>query len=168
MRNMMSRCSFLRARRVRVPIAAQVSAVVLCAALLVRYSCYHFIELDVGRVNAIYARGFVGIAWNYGQRRPAGFSSGTFDPALAPEWIPTIGHSGELAGATLPLWMIAIAVAALLCLFERSSHRAPVGQSCRNCGYDLRGTSSGRCSECGAIRANDACRARDDCERISP
>jgi hypothetical protein len=48
---------------------------------------------------------------------------------------------------SLPLWILALAAAAIFAAtFSRSK---PAPGHCRKCGYDLTGNVSGRCPECG-------------------
>jgi predicted amidophosphoribosyltransferase len=63
-----------------------------------------------------------------------------------PEW--TKDRSGQIIGAVVPHWLpLSVALMPAAFLWSRRRLRKP--GSCPNCGYDLTGNASGRCSECG-------------------
>ncbi len=68
-------------------------------------------------------------------------------PQIAPAWpgsLPrTLGETGALLGCFL-VWMLGMYVAMRLV-----DNVVVVGESCRQCGYHLRGLTEPRCPECG-------------------
>ncbi len=65
-------------------------------------------------------------------------------------WIPLFLWNKSLRayGIAFPCWLIAIIVFIPTFLLWRKDRRIPEGH-CRNCGYNLTGNVSGKCSECG-------------------
>lgn len=82
-----------------------------------------------------------------------------FEPAIEPgelwwrlEWNyqePYEGQTGDVAVA-IPLWMPLLLCVCLFVLTFRNRRLKPNGKiECKRCGYDLRGSVRGVCSECG-------------------
>lgn len=53
------------------------------------------------------------------------------------------------------IWSVSSLIAALYTRRRWLKMQAPLTPICANCGYDLRGTTSNRCSECGHPVAED-------------
>ncbi|HRX85008.1 MAG TPA: hypothetical protein P5572_08320, partial [Phycisphaerae bacterium] len=66
---------------------------------------------------------------------------GAFGPAIS-------SHGWVVRLAALPV--LACGVLAIVLLFDRADLVDRTGMRCHRCGYDLRGQSETRCSECGA------------------
>ncbi len=94
---------------------------------------------------------FLGAQRVYGQgwhlRKGIG-RSGVWE-SLGVGWWPRLRPFGAGRLVSVPLWMPAVIVGLLTAYsWWRDRRRIPAGH-CRQCGYDLTGNVSGRCSECG-------------------
>lgn len=69
-----------------------------------------------------------------------------------PEWSwDTAATGSPMVSVTVPLWIPLLGAAAPTLLFARAARRKRAG-ACQSCGYDLSGSSSGVCPECGKGR----------------
>src|SRR5205814_5436778 len=81
------------------------------------------------------------------------------------QWYSKFGLDGpppiRVQGQTImvPFWPAIPVLAAGTALFWFRDRRRPTG-ACGHCGYDLTGTPSGPCPECGAVWKTDKAKAR--------
>ncbi len=85
------------------------------------------------------------------------FKVGSIEPSISfttwsIRWLPEIENnpSSKFYNCTafIPVWMVAPLVFIPTYLLWRKDRRTPKGH-CKNCGYNLIGNVSGKCSECG-------------------
>jgi hypothetical protein len=90
--------------------------------------------------------------------------AGTFYPRfpLLLHFLPSVTYHGVNvpSGFVVPLWMLAVPFAVLAFAFRRSRRTHRTGY-CTICGYDLYGTRTGRCPECGADDSDVKLRERE-------
>jgi hypothetical protein len=66
-------------------------------------------------------------------------------------WLPRVHRTWNITWFSMPLW-IPFVVAIVPAILLRFRRRAVAVGCCRGCGYDLRGSPSGICPECGVRR----------------
>ena len=126
--------------------------VVTCFTFMVSWglSIYGYAGVDYGRVKIVVQCGGLSVIL---YKRPAML------PTRFEHWwrlnsclllVPVVMSTGSMElGLFVPFWLPLLAVAIPTYILWRRDRRKPEG-CCQNCGYDLRGTISERCSECGA------------------
>lgn len=71
-------------------------------------------------------------------------------------WVPRYISGRYFRMASIPLWMLIVLPMSFIVISHRRRGMNKTTWSCVNCGYDLRGSTSGICSECGhAYEARD-------------
>ena len=75
--------------------------------------------------------------------------------------VPHVSYSRGVIELDLPLWMAVLAIFVVMAVISYRRRRPP-SRGCPNCGYDLRGNTSGRCPECGT-----ACVGNVDTRRLT-
>jgi len=165
--SMAAESSTRRTRRVThsslwmLPIASGAGAL-LCIIIFLVSSCYRCIWLNGTKEFGIGARGGAFIVfWQPTSPRipgvqpavPAGFSMERDAVSLALAWWPERGMNLPLKYVSVPLWIPFTTSVALGLpggyLWLRSRRRHNEGETCKACGYDLRGLQDKRCPECG-------------------
>ena len=87
-----------------------------------------------------------GLGWSL-SREPS-FRWPRFDLAWIPPGTAKASHGSDVV--LLPLWLPFLILFIPTLLLWRRDHRKPRSGFCRGCDYDLTGSTTGRCPECGA------------------
>ncbi len=135
-----------RLLRRRTIIALMLSAVFVVVAIMsFKWSIY----AASGHFGILIGRGGVGCLYTYRSRSSVVLNMKTIDRTFwLPKYHSTKNASFDSTFVFIPIWCLTPFVFIPTFLLWRKDRRTPEGH-CVNCGYNLTGNVSGKCSECG-------------------
>lgn len=139
----------LRRRRVCRAISLAAGALALISMAVIPAS--FIIECGYGSRSFVVGvgSGSLGVWW--GGLPPAGIMCiPTQKRPLRLVWLPTYGCASGWCAVSLPLWPVVLLMAIVSAKTWRKGRAVPAG-CCARCEYDLRGSVSERCPECGSL-----------------